>query len=103
MTPDRPTSSDNELRDDLAAVLIDGDIVVYDAVAHTSHVLSGGAVAVWVALEDGADDVAAGVGELTGADPDAIRDDVERTVDEFRELGFFGEAPGSADEAATEP
>jgi hypothetical protein len=90
------------LRSDLAAVMIDGDIVVYDAVRGESHVLSGGAVAVWMALEDGG---VAGVVERVaasvGLEPGELADEIHSVLESFTTLGFFHE-PESSDEPAGE-
>lgn len=97
MTATSHAHGDRRLRDDLAAVMIDGDIVVYDAVAQTSHVLTGGAVAVWVALEEDegrGGDVGHAVARLTGEDSTTIRAEVERAVEEFGALGFFDDDAG---------
>lgn len=82
------------LRSDLAAVVIDGDIVVYDSRRAESHVLSGGAVAVWMALEDGGvTGVVARVANAVGLEPDVLADDVDGVVQSFRDLGFFDRLP----------
>ncbi|WP_148288475.1 PqqD family protein [Ilumatobacter nonamiensis] len=91
MTSRRRSDSFPRLRDDLGAVAVDGDIVVYDATAETAHVLSGGAVAVWLALENetGPRDVTARVAEIVGEDPRVIADEVDDAVRSFRERGFL--------------
>ena len=48
MTPLPP--SDFKIRSDVAWVEIDGDIVVYDPLGPTTHILSGGAALVWLEL-----------------------------------------------------
>jgi hypothetical protein len=92
-----------QLRPDLAAVVIEGDIVVYDAARGESHVLAGGAVAVWMALEDGG---VAGVVErvaaAVGLEPAALADEIDSVLQSFRELGFF-DSPRSAGDLTPEP
>ena len=102
LPPSESTSDvhDEQLRSDLAAVAIDGDIVVYDARRGESHVLAGGAVAVWMALEDGGvAGVVARVADAVGLEPMALADDVDGVVQSFRELGFF-DGPLSPDESS---
>jgi len=82
------------LRSDLAAVVIDGDIVVYDALQGGSHVLSGGAVAVWMALEDGGvTGVVERVAAAVGLEPEVLSDEIGSVLQSFRTLGFFDQTP----------
>jgi len=90
MTNGGTTDSGPRLRDDLGAVAVDGDIVVYDPAAETSHILTGGAVALWIALEDDdGRDVVDRVAELVGADPGAIDAEVRQALRSFGERGFL--------------
>ena len=93
MTNGGTTGSGPHLRDDLGAVAVDGDIVVYDPTSETSHILSGGAVALWIALEeDDGRDVVERVAELVGADPAAIDAEVRQALESFGERGFLAGA-----------
>lgn len=81
------------LRADLAAVVIDGDIVVYDAQHRGSHVLSGGAVAVWMALEDGGvRGVVDRVADAVGLEPAVLAEEIRAVLQSFRDLGLFEES-----------
>lgn len=92
MTSEPQDPQAEHLRDDLAAVVIDGDIVVYDALKGESHVLAGGAVAVWMALEDGGvAGVVERVAEAVGLEPQQLSDEIESVLGTFRTLGFFDE------------
>lgn len=96
MTSELRDPRDEQLRADLAAVVIDGDIVVYDAVRGESHVLAGGAVAVWMALEDGGvAGVVERVADAVGLEPETLADEIDTLLQSFRALGFF-DAPQSA-------
>lgn len=103
MTSELGDPSAERLRPDLAAVVIDGDIVVYDSARGESHVLAGGAVAVWMALEDGG---VAGVVErvaaAVGLEPAALAGEIDSVLQSFRDLGFF-DPPGAAEAASDEP
>lgn len=78
--------------------MIDGDIVVYDAVGEGSHVLSGGAVAVWIALDEGGiERIHERVAAAVGLDVATVADDVDTAVTTFRKLGFF-ETPSDGDD-----
>ena len=96
MTNGGTTDSGPRLRDDLGAVAVDGDIVVYDPVSEMSHILSGGAVALWIALEDDDErDVVERVAELVGAEPAAIDAEVRQALQSFGERGFLDDPRGS--------
>ena len=103
MTSELQDPEAGQLRSDLAAVVIDGDIVVYDAARSESHVLAGGAVAVWMALEDGG---VAGVVErvaaAVGLEPAALADEIHSVLQSFGQLGFF-DPPRSAEDPTPEP
>lgn len=85
------------LRPDLAAVEIDGEIVVYDPVEGAAHLLSGGAVAVWCALDGqpiaGLDER---VANLVGLGPDDVAGEVARVVASFADLGLLSGTDPSA-------
>lgn len=103
MTSELHDPQSQHLRSDLAAVVIDGDIVVYDAIQGGSHVLSGGAVAVWMALEDGGvPGVVERVADAVGLEPEVLSDEIESVLSTFRTLGFF-DAPQPSDDSHHEP
>lgn len=103
MTSEPHELQTQHLRSDLAAVVIDGDIVVYDALQGGSHVLAGGAVAVWMALEDGGvPGVVERVSDAVGLEPDVLSDEIDSVLSTFRTLGFF-DVPQPSDGPAHEP
>jgi hypothetical protein len=90
MTSPAPINSHDTLRDDLAVVEIDGDLVVYDPVHLESHVLSGGAVIVWVELDgQSVDGLTERVAARVGLAVDDIADEVESVVARFQALGLL--------------
>lgn len=77
-------------RDDLAVVEFDGDLVVYDAVAGSTHVLTGGAAVVWAELElGGPSGVAARVAERVGRPTDEVAPHVIEALGRFDALGLL--------------
>lgn len=90
--PGTPSTSGpaRRLRDDLAAVEVDGDLVVYDAETPACHVLAGGAVLVWLALEGATTEGLAErvIQSLETADDDVV-DQVSRLVGQFDQLGLL--------------
>ena len=103
MTNGGTTGSGPHLRDDLGAVAVDGDIVVYDPTSETSHILSGGAVALWIALEDDdGRDVVERVAELVGADPMVIDAEVRQALQSFEDRGFLHTADTGHDTDAAD-
>lgn len=91
-----PTGNDRRVRHDLVVAEMDGDLVVFDHVAMSCHVLSGGAALVWRALERGhlptlIAQVAEDVSDLVSPTPDQI----EALLDELSELGLLA---GPADD-----
>jgi hypothetical protein len=100
MTSELQDPQAQQLRSDLAAIVIDGDIVVYDALQGGSHVLAGGAVAVWMALEDGGvPGVVERVADAVGLEPAVLSDEIDSVLSTFRTLGFFVETQSSDDSA----
>jgi hypothetical protein len=95
------------LRRDLLAVFVDDDLVVVDPGAHRSHVLQGGAVAVWAALElhgGTACELAAAVGTVTGiqeVDSPQFAEQVGRALDAFADLGLLETDPTTGSEQPT--
>lgn len=90
---DAGAGADVTLRPDLAVVEVDGDLVVYDPASAGTHVLSGGAVVVWVEL-DGAstEGLAERVAERVGLQVDDVREQVDDVVRQFGELGLLSGA-----------
>ena len=80
---------DVRLRDDLAVVELDGDLVVYDPVEPACHVLSGGAVLVWAELEGGAGGIVERICERVGADIGDIGDEIIAVMADFARLGLL--------------
>lgn len=78
------------LRDDLASVEIDGDLVIYDPVGHATHVLSGGAVIVFGELAgDVVDGLVERVAARVDAEPDDLAAEVEGVLVQLDELGLL--------------
>jgi septum formation inhibitor MinC len=87
MTSPAPIDPHDTLRDDLAVVEIDGDLVVYDPVHLESHVLSGGAVIVWVELDgQTVDGLTERVAARVGLAVDDLAAEVESVVAQFSAL-----------------
>lgn len=100
MTPPAPIHPHDTLRDDLAVVEIDGDLVVYDPVQLESHVLSGGAVIVWLELDgQSVDGLTERVAARLGLAMDEIADDVTGVLTQFQALGLLS---GSARHEGTD-
>jgi hypothetical protein len=90
MTSPAPINSHDTLRDDLAVVEIDGDLVVYDPVQLESHVLSGGAVIVWVELDgQTVDGLTERVAARVGLAVDEIAGEVAGVLTQFQALGLL--------------
>jgi hypothetical protein len=83
-------SSDECLRDDLGVVEMDGDIVVYDQTRHRVHVLAGGAVLVWAALEEGeTGSVAERVADRVGVPVADLAPEIDTVLAQFRDNGLL--------------
>lgn len=81
---------------DLAAVVLDGDLVVRDARAGRTNLLPSGAATMWIALEDGGvPGVVEHVTDAVGVEPGMLVDEVDSLLRSFRGLGLF-EGPGSS-------
>lgn len=88
--PGDTATAARRLRDDLAAVEVDGDIVVYDPAAPACHVLSGGAVLVWMCLDGfSTDGVIDRVLQHTGDDDAGLPEQIMAVVDEFEGLDLL--------------
>ncbi len=90
---ERPeTSPPRQLRKDLAAVEIDGDLVVYDPREPACHVLSGGAVLVWLDLEGSTTEgLVERVQRRIGPSAADIEQEILEVVKDFDGLGFLTE------------
>ena len=88
--PNRNPDAHRHLRSDLMTAETDGDLVVLDSEQKRWHVLTGGAVFVWIELADQSTD---GLFERMAVrceiPTSSIATDVERTLDEFSALDLF--------------
>ena len=85
------------IRSDLAAVEIDGEVVVYEPTEPTCHILSGGAAIVWIELESSnTDHIVDRVCERVGLRPDEIEVEVLGVIDNLNELELLEPIPDLA-------
>lgn len=81
------------------------DVVLFHLDTRRLHVLNGSAAAIWTVLHEAATvgDATIQLGNHFAVDPTAIRDDVERTIAEFRDDGLLADEPLSASPIVSMP
>ena len=86
-SPQTKRSGASVIRHDLAVVEVEDDLVVYDAARSVCHVLSGGAVTVWAALEGTTTaDIVDRVCQRVGRDRREIGGEVESVIADLERL-----------------
>jgi hypothetical protein len=82
-------------RPDLMTSTVDGEVVILDRAAGFVHQLNPTASHIWRACDGGHEvhEIAAGVAASFESAPDAVLDDVIRTLADFERLGLLVDRP----------
>jgi hypothetical protein len=81
-------------RPDLMTCTVDGEVVILDRAAGFVHQLNPTATHIWIACDGHeVDEIAAGVAASFEGAPEAVLDDVIRTLADFERLGLLVDRP----------